>query len=60
MFDYDPYDGAREDARSDARAARGGGRYRYHCDDGMCGASDCGKCRNGDDGEADEEPAEAL
>ena len=60
MFDYD-YDGAAEDARSDARYERGDGRrYRYHCDDGMCGASDCGKCRNGDDDEADEEPAEAL
>ena len=55
MFDYD-YDGAREDARSDARYERGDSyRYRYHCDDGMCGASDCGECRNGDPEEADDE-----
>jgi hypothetical protein len=55
MFGYDPDDLEREDARSDARYERGDGRrYRYHCDDGMCGASDCGKCRNGDDDEADE------
>ena len=56
MFDYDYDDGAREDARSDARYERGGSyRYRYRCDDGMCGASDCGECRNGDPEEADDE-----
>jgi hypothetical protein len=54
MFDYDPddYDGAREDAR----AERGGRRYRYHCGDATCGASDCGDCRNGDPEEAADEP----
>lgn len=60
MYDYD-YDGAAEDARSDARHERGGGRrYRYHCDDGMCGASDCGKCRNGDDDDEADDEAEAI
>ena len=55
MFDYD-YDGAREDARSDARYERGDSyRYRYRCDDGMCGASDCASCRNGDPEEANDE-----
>lgn len=64
MFDYDPYDGAREDARSDARYERGDSkRYRYSCGDATCGASDCGDCRNGDDEDEveaeDEEEAEA-
>jgi hypothetical protein len=54
MFDYD-YDGDREDARSDART-EGGGRRRYYanCGDGVCGASDCSTCRNGDDDDEEE------
>lgn len=54
MFDYDPddYDGGREDARYERGDSH---RYRYHCDDGMCGASDCGECRNGDPEEADDQ-----
>ena len=54
MFDFDPddYDGGREDARAECR----GRRYRYHCGDATCGASDCGDCRNGDPEEAADEP----
>ena len=48
MWDYD-YDGDREHARSDARAEGGGRRYRTNCGEGVCGASDCSTCRNGDD-----------
>jgi len=74
MFDYD-YDADREDARSDARAEGGGRRYYTNCGEGVCGASDCSTCRNGDDEdeveeededevedeeEDDEEPAEVL
>ena len=61
MFDYEPddYDGVREDAR---RERGDGKRYRYHCGDATCGASDCGDCRNGDDEDEveteDEEEAE--
>lgn len=51
-YDRDDYDGDREDAR----AERGGRRYRYHCGDATCGASDCGSCRNGDPEEAAGEP----
>lgn len=55
MYNYD-YDGGREDMRSDARSEGGGRRYRYSCDDGMCGASDCGDCRTDpDDDEVEEE-----
>ena len=54
MFDYDPDDDNGD--REDARRERGDSyRYRYRCDDGMCGASDCGECRNGDPEEADDE-----
>jgi hypothetical protein len=53
MWDYD-YDGDREDARSDARA-EGSGRRRYYtnCGEGVCGASDCSTCQNGDDDDKD-------
>ena len=52
MYDYDPddYDGGREDARYERGDSY---RYRYDCGDGMCGASDCASCRNGDPEEAD-------
>ena len=42
MYDYDygDYDGDREDAR----AERGGRRYRYHCGDATCGATARRKC----------------
>jgi hypothetical protein len=50
MWDYD-YDGDREDARSDACAEVGGRRYYTNCGEGVCGASDCSTCRNGDDEE---------
>lgn len=53
MFDYDYDNGDREDARRERGDSY---RYRYHCDDGMCGASDCGECRNGDPEEAEPEP----
>jgi hypothetical protein len=53
MFDYDRDDDL---GREDARYERGGThRYRYDCGDGLCGASDCASCRNGDPEEADDE-----
>jgi len=54
MFDFDPddYDAGREDARYERGDSY---RYRYDCGDGLCGASDCGSCRNGDPEEADDE-----
>jgi hypothetical protein len=57
MWDHD-YDADREDARSDARAEGGGRRYRTNCGEGVCGASDCSTCRNGDDEDEVEEEAE--
>ena len=57
MWDYD-YDADREDARSDARAEGGGRRYYTNCGEGVCGASDCSTCRNGDDEEAEDEVEE--
>jgi hypothetical protein len=57
MWD-DDYDADREDARSDARAEGGGRRYRTNCGEGVCGASDCSTCRNGDDEDEVEEEDE--
>jgi len=52
------YDADREDARSDARAEGGGRRYRTNCGEGVCGASDCSTCRNGDDEDEVEDEVE--
>jgi hypothetical protein len=58
MANYEDYDADREDARSDARAEGGGRRYYTNCREGMCGASDCSTCRNGDEDEAEDEEVE--
>ena len=40
---YDEY----MDMKAEAAYERRRTSYRYHCRDRMCGASDCGNCRNG-------------